>query len=330
MLFSDNILCAFTHCWGLMSTIARLDPQSAEDLEKFAGFRRTEERTSAWLWKRAVDKHGWAVEQIDVPRLAEDGGGHVPVVLHRPKEPLTAGPLPLVFWFHGGGMCMGSAKGVCGGLLKRFEGEVVVASVDYRMAPECPFPAGPVDCITAVSWLVERCEELGFLRNSVCLAGSSGGGHFTALTAQAARERDIAIKYAYIHIPCVRYGATTRSYVENGSVSALPTEIMLWFWRSYVPDMERDARRASPILGRLEGLPPCMVVTCTVDPLRDEGIELYEALKAAGVDVAHCSLRGSHSFGPLCDSEGVENAWATFRKGMLASPASTMGRSKQE
>lgn len=252
--------------------------------------------------------------------------GEIDVYVHKPKisrEPNSK--LPLIVWFHGGGMVLNSAhdmfllsnKGAFGfGILNYFNGQAVIASVQYRRAPENKFPVGVEDSIAATHWLSDNASRWGADSSRVCVAGYSAGGYLASVVHQAARDRGFPLCSAVMICPMLRRGATTRSYIENGHRSDLPTIGMIWFWSLFCPDASSVGDpRCTPIHGIGSGqLAPCIMVTAKYDVLRDEGVEYYEALRDAGIQVDHVQCIGSH-LGAGCDKQNwsaVLHRWSSM------------------
>ena len=201
--------------------------------------------------------------------------------------PESTGPLPLVVFFHGGGFVLCSldthdelARGLCHG-----SGAVVV-SVDYRLAPEAPYPAAADDCYAALVWAVSHAAELGADGARVAVAGDSAGGNLAAVTALRARDLGgPALRHQCLIYPVTDCRFDTPSYIENADGYFLTAESMRWFWSHYLQDMGRAAEPyASPLRApSLAGLAPALVITAEYDPLLDEGEHYAQALLAAGV-----------------------------------------------
>eukprot|EP01062_Namystynia_karyoxenos_P062800 TRINITY_DN55663_c0_g1_i1.p1 TRINITY_DN55663_c0_g1~~TRINITY_DN55663_c0_g1_i1.p1 ORF type:complete len:372 (+),score=104.56 TRINITY_DN55663_c0_g1_i1:75-1118(+) len=262
-----------------------------------------------------VKKYGWVQQTVQVPV----SGGSIPMIVLKPAK--GGENLPVVLWYHGGGMViLGAADGiVCGGpfglgLLEHFAGKAVFASVDYRLAPEHPFPTGVEDAIAAAQWMHQNARQFGGDPSRLSVGGFSAGGYLAAAVHQAARDRGFPLAYAVMMAPMLRRGATTPSFLENGDIYILRTHTMLNFWLKYAPDPKMaDDPRCTPILGIGQGkLAPCTVVTCDFDVLRDEGIEYARALEQAGVQVTRVTCRTSHAAG--VDKERLKevlNTWSS-------------------
>jgi acetyl esterase len=177
----------------------------------------------------------------------------------------------------------------------------VVASVDYRLAPEHKFPAGINDCLHATRWAAAHPAELGADPARVAVAGDSAGANMAAVTALRLRnEGGPALCGQLLLYPVTDYYTPgTPSYQENAEGYGLTRDTMKWFWNHYLSDASEGAHpHASPLRATdLSCLPPALVITAEYDPLRDEG-ELYaEKLKAAGVSVAISRYSGvNHGF----------------------------------
>jgi len=211
--------------------------------------------------------------------------GPVPIRLYRPEgEPGSTG----IAYFHGGGFVIGSiethdlqARALC-----RATG-MVVASADYRLAPEDPWPAAAEDAIAVIRWALERFDR-------VAVAGDSAGGNLAAVAAQELRDR-VAAQLLVYPVVDLSHDEDNRfpSLVENADGYFLTADDMRFFERHYLGDMaDRRDPRASPLYGDLAGLPPAVVVTAEYDPLRDEGDAYAEAMRAAGVQVEHLRCDG--------------------------------------
>jgi len=222
------------------------------------------------------------VTQIDVPTP----GGPVAVRMYRPLEP-DAAP-PLLVWMHGGGFVLGSldiadpiARTVCAGT------GAIVASVDYPLAPEQPFPAAPHACHAVAAWCVEHHAEIGFDPARLAVGGDSAGGNLAAATSLLAAQRggpDICAQL--LVYPMIDRIVQHPSMRENAEGYLLTASRIEWFWRQYLPDAERESPLASPLhAADLAGQPPAVVVTAALDPLRDEGEAYAERLRGAGVPV---------------------------------------------
>jgi acetyl esterase len=214
-----------------------------------------------------------------------------------PGEPLRLriytphgqGPFPLLVFFHGSGFVLcsldthdGMCRNLCAG------GACVVASVDYRLAPEHKFPAGIDDCLHASRWAATHATELGADPTRVAVAGDSAGATMIAVTALRVRdEGGPALCGQLLLYPVTDYYAPgTPSYRENAEGYGLTRETMKWFWDHYLNDPSEGAHpHAAPLRAPvLSGLPPALVITAEYDPLRDEG-EMY-AEKLRGSDVS--------------------------------------------
>jgi acetyl esterase/lipase len=198
---------------------------------------------------------------------------------------------PLLVYYHGGGFTYGDLEthdSVCR-LLCAHAG-VHVLAIDYRLAPEHPFPAAVEDARAALRWAVEHAEELGADTALVGIGGDSAGGNLAAVTAQlAASDGGPAPVLQLLIYPVVDLTRQTgRSRELFGDGFLLTTSEMDWFDDNYLGRAREAARdaRVSPIYAKdLSGLAPAIVVTAAFDPLRDEGEAYAEAMRAAGTPV---------------------------------------------
>ena len=164
----------------------------------------------------------------------------------------------------------------------------VVVSVDYRLAPEHPFPAAAEDAFAATAWVAEHASELGLDPTRLAVGGDSAGGNIAAVTTLMARDRGApAIAYQLLIYPNTDATMSHPSIDEKGALHyMLSRESLGWFVQQYVGDGDRTDWRVSPLFAASHAdLPPAMVVTAELDPLVDEGEAYAEKLRAAGVPV---------------------------------------------
>lgn len=227
--------------------------------------------------------------------------------IYRPRE--SDAPLPATVYFHGGGFVLGDLDthdAICRHLAVR-SGSTVV-SVDYRLAPEYPFPCATDDAWAAFRWTAENASELGIDAARIAVAGDSAGGNLATVVAQLSREDGPRPAFQLLIYPAVDLTRSSDSHRTFASGFFLTEAEMDWFLANYLsnPAQTRDPR-ASPLLTRdLGGLPPAHVVTAGFDPLRDEGEGYADALRAAGVPTtSRCYdtlIHGFASMGGLIDA----------------------------
>ena len=233
------------------------------------------------------------VRDVEVP----GPGGPVAVRLFRPAG---EGPLALVAYLHGGGWVMGSMAGfdpVCRALAEA--SGALVAFVDYRLAPEHPFPAAADDVRAAVRWLHAHARELGADPDRLAIAGDSAGGNLAAVTARRFRdEGGPPLRMQALIYPVTDAAINTPSYREKGEGFGLTAASMKRFWELYLDGADGAQPDASPLRADdLAGLPPAFVLTVPDDVLCDEGEAYAAALEAAGVPVERRRYDGAiHGF----------------------------------
>ncbi|GAA4485705.1 alpha/beta hydrolase [Rhodococcus olei] len=235
-----------------------------------------------------------AVEETTAPAAA---GHRVPVRIYRPTA--DAG-LPVLVYLHGGGWILGDLDTVdaVSRRLAVTTGHAVVA-VDYRLAPEHPFPVPLDDCYAAVSWLADNGARLGLDVGRLVVCGDSAGGHLTlGVAARARDEKGPHISLQVLIYPAVDDDMQTDSYRANGEGYFLTRDALATMWSCLAPESVREHPYVTPLRnGRLDGLPPAVVVTAGFDPLRSEGEELVVRLGEAGVPVSHRNFPGQiHGF----------------------------------
>ena len=217
--------------------------------------------------------------------LTIDGAaGRLAARHYAPAEPGDAHPL--VVFFHGGGFVLGDLEthDVPCRLLCRHAGAHVL-SVDYRLAPERPFPAAVEDGRAALRWATTHAARLGADPNRVAVAGDSAGGNIAAVVAwQAARDGGPAPVLQILIYPATDMAEISRSHELFGGGFILTRELMDWFAAQYIAGAAPEDPRLSILRADdLGGVAPALVVTAGFDPLRDEGEAYAEALQAAGV-----------------------------------------------
>ncbi len=182
--------------------------------------------------------------------------------------------------------------------------DCTVVSVDYRLAPEHPFPAAIDDCYEATQWVANNADSLGIDVNKLALAGESAGGNLSACVCIKAKDEDgPGICLQLLIYPVTDARMNTESYESNREGYMLTKDGMEWFWQHYTSGNQMDNPLASPMLAAdLSGVPTACIITAEYDPLRDEGEAYGEALKAAGVATEVVRYDGMiHDFLPMTD-----------------------------
>ncbi len=231
----------------------------------------------------------------EVRDLAVPGpGGTLPLRLYRGAGTPDTGALPGLLYLHGGGWVLGnldSHDGVCRRLANLAACRVI--AVDYRLAPEHPFPAAVEDASAALAWAAANAAALGIDPACIAVGGDSAGGNLAAVLALMGRDGSApASNFQLLLYPAVDFTMTSASYAQMTEGLPLTAATMRYFADHYVPDAEQRLDwRASPLrAGSLAGTPPALVLTVGHDPLADEGRAYADRLAAEGVRVAALHL----------------------------------------
>lgn len=220
-------------------------------------------------------------EPDEVASVEDLDAGGVPVRVFRPRGAGDGDGRGAALYLHGGGWVNGgltSHAPVCQTLAAR-SGHAVVL-VDYRLAPEHPYPAAIEDAWTATRWACERFSK-------VVVAGDSAGGQLATSAALRARDAGIELASQILIYPVTDHPGSAAAYGDAGDGTPLPGELMWWFWSQYLPDPSRAGEAdCSPLrAAHLSGLPPALILTAEFDPLAAEAEAYAARLREAGVEV---------------------------------------------
>jgi acetyl esterase len=224
-----------------------------------------------------------SVEDIVIP-----GPVPIPARIYTPAGASLGDPRPILLWFHGGGMVMGGNYVQSDRPIRRIANRVdcVTVAVDFRLAPEDPFPAGIEDCRTALRWAVKHGRAFGGDPSRIAVEGDSGGGLPAADCAIMARDEGIRLSHVLLIYPNLDCTLTNPAWDTHAHASLNRTS-MRWFMDKYLPEGVDPADPAvSP--GRtaeLRGLAPTTIIGAGLDPLIGEGRDFARRLAAAGGDV---------------------------------------------
>ena len=232
-----------------------------------------------------------------VDRTIPGAGGPLPVRIYTPSG---AGPFPVVVYYHGGGWVIAN-KNVydAGARTIAKNANAVVVSVDYRLAPEHKFPAQHDDALTTYRWALQNAASIKGDPTRMAIAGESAGGNLAVATAVAVRDAKLTMPKAIVSVyPIAQTDTTTASYIENANAKPLNRTMMVWFFKQTVrTPADLQDTRLDLVKANFTGLPPVTIINAQIDPLRDDGAMLEQALKSAGVSVERRVYPGvTHEF----------------------------------
>lgn len=256
--------------------------------------------------------------------VTEVDAGGAPALLIRADET----PERVVLFLHSGGFVLGSAaayRSMCAGLAQAAAAEVV--ALDYRRAPEHPFPAALDDVVAAYRWLLER----GTSPAQVCFVGDSAGGGLAVSALLALRDEGIPLPAAVVAISpltdCSLSSASMTTHAERDPATS--RGVLSWLTKQYLGDTEPTDPRVSPVFGDLTGLPPLLVLVGTEEVLLDDATRLVERARANGVDATlHLGVGQAHIwplFAPVLAAgrEAVELIGELVRRRTSATPVTS-------
>lgn len=286
-----------------------LDPDAAAVFKAFQEAGRPPYETVSPAEARELYLKGRVVTNPEPPELKSvqplaipSPAGSIPARVYTPGRLRESNGLaPCLVFFHGGGWVIGDLDShdvVCRKLAD--EGQLIVISVDYRLAPEHKFPAAVDDAIAATNWIAVNAKQLGVDASRLMVGGDSAGGNLAAVVAISARDGNgPAISGQVLIYPAIDFAMTHPSHSEPETSILLTHSVIKWFRDHYlngaadVHDWRASPARANTLIG----LPPAYVLTAGADPLRDEGDEYAHRLKEAGVAVTHRNFPGQfHGF----------------------------------
>jgi acetyl esterase len=246
----------------------------------------------------------------------------IPARLYDVRE--TRGAGPVMVFYHGGGFVIGDLstyEPYCAEVARQLD--LPVISIDYRLAPEHRFPAAAIDCEAATRWIASSPTELGLTVTGLITSGDSAGGNLAIVTTMALRDNpaDVPVIIQHPIYPVVSDHNDWPSMQDFAEGHLLTADLMAYFHEAYQAD--GNDYRGAPLNFDQTGMPPSLVTTASLDPLRDQGIAYVEALKGAGVHVEYISAEGT-IHGHINLRKGIPSAnddvaqYVTALKSMLA------------
>lgn len=281
-----------------------LDPQAAALLDGFASGISPPSSTLSVATGRQLLEDIFAVENPEpvgeqVGIEIQGPNGPIPLRVYAPEG---EGPFPVLVFFHGGGWVRGSVEAYDGLCQRLTNGsDCLVVSVEYRRAPEHPFPAGFEDCYAVTEWAHAHATDLGGDPDRVAVGGDSAGGNLAAAVTLAARDRDgPELAHQLLLYPSVCHPSIEwfDSYDENGEGYFLEMDSIEWYHEQYTDPADRGNHYAFPLRARdLSGLPSATVLTAGFDPLVDEGNAYADRLESADVETTRLHYESQiHAF----------------------------------
>ena len=260
---------------------------------------------SPMVWEVSLEEARRGTDDETIPAWGEvDDVAHVEdrdvdgirVRIYRPE---AEAPLPALVFFHGGGWVVGTIEShdpLTRAIAARTP--AVVVSVDYRLAPEHPFPAAADDAWTATQWVAANASELGADPARLVVAGDSAGGNLAAVVALRAREAGLPLALQVLIYPVTDADLDSSGYVRLGEGLNLTRAKMEWYWEQYLGGRDGAHPHASPLRAdNLAGVAPALVQTAEYDALADEAAAYVRRLEAAGVPAKLTEYEGQiHGF----------------------------------
>ncbi|WP_437921211.1 alpha/beta hydrolase [Sphingobacterium sp. LRF_L2] len=217
---------------------------------------------------------------------------------YRPKEKAD---LPVLLYFHGGAFIFGTPEQYDFIFFRlALDVGMLIVSVDYRLAPENPFPAGMDDGYDTLLWLSEKADQIGGNCGNILIGGSSAGATIASSITHMARDRkEVDIKHQYLLYPPTCHRLRTLSMHELANAPMQTRQSAAWMWKHYLQDkIDSPPRYAVPMWeNNFENLPKATIIVCELDPLKDEGKKYAQKLKQANVSVNLLEIPGAvHAF----------------------------------
>ncbi len=247
-----------------------------------------------------------SVENIYIP--SSDHSENIRLRVYKPKGKEY---LPVFLYFHGGAFIYGTPEQYDFLFFKlAIDSKAVIVSVDYRLAPEHPFPAGMKDGYDALLWLADFADQIGGDKHFIMIGGSSAGATIAASITHLARDQGkIHIQHQYLLYPPMSTHLETSSMHELANAPMQTRKAAEWMWKHYLQhSLTLPPPYSVPLLAKkFNDLPPATLIVCEADPLKDEGREYAQHLKKAGVEVNLLEIKGAvHAFDffpcPLSDA----------------------------
>jgi acetyl esterase/lipase len=265
-------------------------------------------------------------------RVIDGPAGPIPIRVYRPAADSATTP-PVVVFIHGGGWSVGDLDTYDGFARRHVVGaDAIVVSVDYRLAPEHPYPAAVDDAWAATQWVAEHAADLGGDPDRLAVAGDSAGGNLAAVVSQLARDAGgPRILFQLLWYPSTTFDTSLPSFTENANAPILDVEgckgCTRWYIDAVAGDLDFSDLPATLAPARakdLTGLPPAYIAVAGHDPLRDDGMRYAELLAAAGVPVelhnAETLVHGYTGYDGVVPAatEAVERAMNALRAALHA------------
>lgn len=233
---------------------------------------------------------------IDGMTIPGSDGNEIPIRVYEPK---TSGTHPVVLYFHGGGFVVATIDtyDASGRALCDFA-DAVVISVEYRKAPEHPFPAAYDDAVSSYKWVLSHAGEFGGMADKVAVAGESAGGNLAAEVTLAARDQKLQTPTMELLV----YPETTSDLNQSSDIlykyaTPLDTAALVYFDNLYRPASDANLPTVAPINADLKGLPPTTIIGAEIDPLRSDGFAYANALRKVGDTIEYALVPGmTHEF----------------------------------
>jgi acetyl esterase len=299
--------------------VPHIDPELNQFLEAFPVARVSEPGVDVVAVRDDLNRRWQRMRPVVQVGEVIDMTTPVPVRVYKPVAGAVG--LPVVVFMHGGGWCTGGLAthdDLCRRICRSVQ--AVVVAVDYRLAPEHPFPAAVEDSFAVLRWVGSHAAEIGGDPSRIAVAGDSAGGNLAAVLAQLARDAGgPALRFQLLLYPSL--GGEFPSQREQADAPVLGAADLATYLRYYAGDVAGQPSTLYPALAPdLTGLPPAFIATVWRDPLRDEGEDYGRRLESAEVVRFDHLVHSFAGYAPLVPaaSEAVERCLAALRKGLLS------------